>query len=267
VNRQTKSKGKVLKRASASFSIDALLPESLSDLAPEDYSLTHKTESRRSVSLPPFQLKTQEERAALRRLKLSWGDRPVRKAFKVLVLAHLALIKELVSRKRSTNFIRPATSDAVRKLRRRAERVRRLAEDLKKPLALAPPRLVPIFPPFPDCEMRLYADGLDGYADLLQISGGYGVAPQSGVVSPGKRPPRRKTAPETEQILKLVEFVRQQTGREHWGELAILVRRATGDLGYNKHRLQSLCSWHWQKRKTARSHRLGFSLPSRKGQR
>jgi hypothetical protein len=197
-----------------------------------------------SAALPRLQLKTQPERAALRTLKLSWGGKSAQKEFGARVLEHLARIEKSRSRKDTRDPVRATAAALMKKLRRRAKRVRRLADDLGKPLG------GPLLPPFPSREMQLYADKLDGHAVWLSRGGPY--APPSGAALRRKRPPHRTTTVETRNVLKLVEFVQKRTGQKHWSELTILVRRATGDLGYSNHRLQALCHSHWKKKKAAR---------------
>jgi hypothetical protein len=219
--------------------------------------------TRQSVEPPRLQLETHAERAALRRLKPAWGDRTEQKEFSEFVLARLAMIADARIMKGKTDPTETTTSEVTKRLRRRAERTRRMASVLEKPVDIGF-RLRPIFPPPPIRELRLHADSLDHYAKYLQTSGSSLVAPPSGVSLARKRPPRREKTRESEQTMKLVEFVRQHTGEEHWDELVILLRRATGDSGYNNHRLQSLCSFHRRRRKTARRSLLGLFRSDRK---
>ena len=168
----------------------------------------------------------------------------MQKEFRARVLEYLARIKKSRSIKDKRDSVRPATAALVKKLRRRAKRVRRLADDLGKPLGGQ------VFPLFPAREMQLYADRLDDSAARLLRGGAY--APSLDVSVKSKRPPRRKRAPETEQIVELVEFVQKRTGQKHWRELTTLLQCATGDSGYSNHRLQALCHSYWKKRKAAR---------------
>jgi hypothetical protein len=180
----------------------------------------------------------------IRKLNLLWGGESVQKEFRARVLEYLARIKKSRSIKDKRDSVRPATAALVKKLRRRAKRVRRLADDLGKPLGGQ------VFPLFPAREMQLYADRLDDSAARLLRGGAY--APSLDVSVKSKRPPRRKRAPETEQIVELVEFVQKRTGQKHWRELTTLLQCATGDSGYSNHRLQALCHSYWKKRKAAR---------------
>lgn len=219
---------------------DPFAPSQPSDLAQNALS-----------ALPRLQLKTQPERVALRTLKLLsggksllWERKSVQKEFRARVLEHLAQIEKIRSPKDPRDSTKPATAALVKKLRRRAKRVRRLADALGKSLDGQ------LFPPFPAREMQLYADKLDERAAWLSRGGVF--APSSDAPMRSKRPPHRTPTVETQNIRKLVEFVQKCTGQKHWSELTILIRRATGDLCYSNHRLQALCHSHWKKRKAAR---------------
>jgi hypothetical protein len=215
--------------------------------------------TKRAVALPRLQLETHAERAALRRLKPAWGDRTEQKEFRELVLARLAMIADARIMKGKRDLAKPTKSEVTKQLRRRAESVRRWASILEKPVHTFGLLPISLAPPIRD--LWLCADRMDYCADYLQTSGNSLVAPPSGVARASKCPPRRQKMAETEQTMKLVEFVRQRTGEEHWGELVILLQRATNDLGYTKHRLQSLCNFHWQRRKAARRSLLVLFRP------
>jgi len=257
VNRHRKSKRKEPKRASATFSIGAsLVPESTrpltppSDLVPENNSLTPKTESRPSASVLFFQLQTEEERGCLSKLKLQWGNGSAQQEFDELVLAHLAVIADTKNAKGKNDPTTRKKSESARRLRRRARRVRQLIGHLQKPFV---PEVL-FLPPAPIPEMLLYAESLDLCADHLRPFGdSFLVDRPPGVSGPNKRQRRRKTTPETEHILKLVELVKRHTGQGHYNELLVLLKSATGDQGYNKHRLQSLCSLY--RRRSVAAHR------------
>jgi hypothetical protein len=47
---------------------------------------------------------------------------------------------------------------------------------------------------------------------------------------------------ETSLILQLLQYVREQTGKTHWAEMAILLKGACGEHGMNERRLQALWS-------------------------
>jgi hypothetical protein len=269
VSRPRKSKRKAQERASDSLSIGASLvpgsklsPTFPPDLVPEDNSLTHVAGSRASDSLPLLQLQTQQERDSLRSLKLRWGDEHTQQEFDVLVLARLKMIDETRTVKGKRDPATPAKSETAKNLKRRAERVRRFIGYLERPSG----RAVHFLPPAPVRELLLYADGLDHSADHLATFGdSLVVASISNASGSSKHPPRRKTAPETEHIFKLAEFIRRHTGQEHHDELVTLLKQATGDKEYNKHRLQSLLSLHRRKKTATHRHFLEFcrSLRSR----
>jgi hypothetical protein len=138
--------------------------------------------------------------------------------------------------------------------------VRRIARLLGQPVDIGL-RLHPILAPPPIRELLLYANGLDRQAEGLRAS--VVASPSVGLSSTTKRLPLRKTTRESEQTVALVEFVRRWTGKKHWDELLVLLKQATGDQGYTKHRLQSLCSFHRQKQKANRRSFLGFFHVSR----
>jgi hypothetical protein len=170
--------------------------------------------------LPRFEIRTSDQRKALSRLKIERDGRNAKKDFLDLVLAFLALIEQASRPKAIMEHPR------TRNLRRMAARIRRFNEYLRRSFIragrLGPPLNV-------SSELGQLADDFDRQAS-------------------GKRLPRRKTTTEDFWILELVEFVQDRTGEGHWKELVTLLQAATGDQGYNSHRLQSLCSFHRRKK-------------------
>jgi hypothetical protein len=164
------------------------------------------------------------ERAALRQLRLNWGDRTHRREFQQTVLCHLAGIR---TSQGGTYRVRVAES-----FQRRAKAVRSFIQRMGRPMSTELAKVVAQREPpspwlrFPANELSLYADACEAYAKLRA----------------GK--PRHSPAAYNEQIVKLLNFVRQYTGRPHLPQLAILLRRPCGDVGMNARRLSQLLSDH-----------------------
>jgi hypothetical protein len=235
----------------------SLLGAPKSPFAPNDaiVSSRHSNVRKREASpaLARFRLNTQPGRDALRELKVLRRWRlPLTKGnsaqmeFRARVLEFLARIEKTRSGKAATDPYKAAVAVAAKKLKRRAERVRRLADELERPVA------VRMEPPFPALELRSYANKLSAFADWY-LRGGAFAPPSGSSVVRTRRPPRQTPKEETRHILRLVQFVRERTGQTHWDELAILLQLATGNPQYKKHRLQSLTSWHSKRQKSLRA--------------
>jgi hypothetical protein len=187
-------------------------------------------------------LETAEQHAALSELRAEGESNRINTQFQHHVLKLLALIADRMHAKGKTGVVSQRSLQTVRKIRNRAKRVRSLASVLQSPFgeALPDPPVAPID------ELRHYAQELDAYAGSIQL-GRDGLAPPLPVTPKNKkRFPRRTKTIENRLIIHLVGLVRKVTGNNHYDELTILLRRATGDRSYNNHRLQSLC---WVNRK------------------
>lgn len=205
-----------------------------------------------SPAAPRFRLKTQPGRDALRALKvlcrrksLLFPGNSAQMEFNARVLEHLARIEKSRSGEVTIDPAKSAVTTRAKKLKRKAERVRRFADELERTFA------EDIEPPFPARELRSYANKLEARADWHLRGGAY--APPSTLVRAKRRPPRQAPKEETRHILRLVQFVKQNTGRTHWDKLEILLKLATGDSQYSKHRVQSLSSWHSKRDKALRA--------------
>jgi hypothetical protein len=231
------------------------------------HGLTPKPEIRRAVPLPQFHLTSTKERAALRRLRLNWGDKSEQARFRRFVLASLHFIEAAVEEGLSRNSGSYKPSQLIRVLKRRAEQVRRFAARLEKRLPV--PRL--LLPPPPARALRLYAEGLEAYARSLAepASGPRKVVPLSSLrgtpnatpvdlpvpsFSLAGLPQKRKARSETERIYDLMKFVREQTGRPHWNDLVILLERPCKDHGMSKDRLRSTWKYNRPKGPSRRHH-------------
>lgn len=206
--------------------------------------------SARRVRLPRFGLQTEPERAALGKLRLSWGGRSEQTRFQGLVLAHLALIAKQRGAGPSKRSARNKPSELVRELRRRATQARRFAARLERPF---PAPLLGSLPPVR--ELRLYSDALMVRAESLRAP--TKTVPLSSLLAPvyppvyprvRGRPQKRSARPETEQIVDLMRFVREHSGHPHWNDLAVLLRRPCLDVGVSMDRLRALWKFWTRKR-------------------
>jgi hypothetical protein len=214
---------------------------------------------KRCAQLRMLKLTNSEALAALGRVLANWGKVNETRRFREVILGCLALIADSRTNKYKRAVLIGSSTEQAKKKRRLADRLRRLADDLvepRDPLQLSKRGPIALI-----SEMRSHADILSNDANGRSR---FRIASPSGVVSENRRPLARKAARETGEIRKLVEFVQHQTGRKHWSELAILLRLATGDAGYNKHRLQSLCSFYSRKEKAARERFRKFLLDLRR---
>jgi hypothetical protein len=73
------------------------------------------------------------------------------------------------------------------------------------------------------------------YAQELETLAGARAAPR-------RKPPRHRVHPINRELVDLLGFVRQLTGRPHWNDMEVLLREATGDKGISGRRLAAL--WH-----------------------
>lgn len=211
---------------------------------------------RRPVRLRLHKLQTDEECSALSRLKVNWGGKQkMQKEFQRLVLAHLSIIGRIVSSPRERQRFRQKRSECLRAMTRRAGSVRTFARTLKTGLSgvdRMPGNLLPLALPIPPVRQLIeYAEHLESLARM------------------NKRPtppPRRKTRPETPDVLNLIALVRTHTGSAHFPELAILLARPLrerAETGLIAGRLRSLEKDSHKKRKGWVSRAIRRSTPVR----
>jgi len=197
--------------------------------------------------LRPLALETEEQRTALSQLIPKGKFNGLTEQFQNHVLRLLALVVDKMRVKRKIGVISQRSPETVRKFRDRAKRVRSFVRVLEPLLVDAIPNL----PVPPIDELRHYAQELDRRADSIQLGPDGLLPPLPGAPKSKKRPLRRTKAIGNLLIVYLVELVLKVTGEDHYDELTILLRRATGDPSYNNHRLQSLC-WVDRKNKKKR---------------
>jgi hypothetical protein len=183
----------------------------------------------------PYQLETDEERAALKLLKPSWGGLKDQEIFQSAVLVQLGMIDE---RRRklekcgaaSEQLTRAKDAKVAERFRSRAKVVRNFVKHMKKQmpesLTTALARRADSWVPrikwarFPSRELRNYAAACKRTARLF---------------SKGRTPDPLNTL-----IVKLINFVRLYTGAANLKALAVLLKRPCGDKGQNAHRLGEL---------------------------
>lgn len=107
-----------------------------------------------------------------------------------------------------------------------------LAKDVAKLQGLGFPRVE--IPSAPIRQLKEYANLLKEHAD----------ADEPYVARP---PLRRRKSKNTNDIIALVRFVEQVTGKPHWNRLAVLVQAAVGDKGFNEDRLRKIVKYHEKK--------------------
>jgi len=181
---------------------------------------SRKVSVAKRTRLRLFRLETPKEKAALRRLCSRVTHK---RAFQSLVRAYLQQVADLASPLRDVEPrpTRVKPSQSVRVLQRAAKKVRKFEKWVKKPMAVEWPAgrgLQPIMPGRvepPIRELICYADYLEECAKRFY--------------SAPIKPPRHKPRPETRSIVRLAEFIKQTTGQNYWGSLAILLRRPTRD--------------------------------------
>lgn len=198
-------------------------------------------------NLPLLTLETMKQRTALDQLIPAGKFNGVTRQFQDHVLRFLALIADKMHVKGKADVISRRSQEALRKIRRRAKRVRTFVGILESPFGQA----IPAPPAAPIDGLRHYAQELDRYADSIQSNRDGLVRSLLGTSKSKKRPPRNTKKVGNELIADLAGLVRNVTGEDHYDELTILLRRATGDSSYNNHRLQSLC-WVDRERKKKR---------------
>jgi hypothetical protein len=184
-----------------------------------------------------------EGRLNLRKLKPLSADRVVRREFRALVLARLAAIADGVARKNDSALRGSFPSDLRKRNKRKAEWLRRIASKLERDVDRNS-ELRPIGP-------ALIVDLLRSYAELFDFRAEHTtqfVSPPSCSLPSNKVRVRTRTH-QSRAVIDLVELVKTFTGEPHWAELTVLLRLATADHGYTPHRLISLCSLHWRKRR------------------
>jgi len=183
-----------------------------------------------------FELETAKQKAALKALKPTSGDR---EQFHRLVLHLLWIISkpEIDDSPRpqiriaAPGYVVPAAK--VREFRRSAKSVQqmteRLAKDVEKLQQFGFSRLP--FPQPPIEELKVYANTLIEQA-----------AYDEQYIRP--TPLRHRTKPQTRDIIGLVRFVEHHTGSPHWNRLSTLLQAALRDSGFNRDRLRKLVKYH-----------------------
>lgn len=190
------------------------------------------------MELPRYKLQYEHERAALQRLRPALGGMKNHRDFQKLVLAYLALIGENYSK---SDRAKPERT--VLKLRRHASKIIKFVHWLRS----SKPKGLIGGPPSTD-ELLRYAESLSSLGDFRALQA-------------RTRQLRHSTHKETHLILHLLQFVREQTGKPHWAEMAMLLMGACNDRGMNERRLQAL--WYrQQKRSFRRRAALSSVVPS-----
>lgn len=186
-----------------------------------------------------YVLRTDDERAALNKLRPRWGTAKDHKPFRDAIRTQLAAIAEVhnieVSR-RSEVQGGPNRSRIMRSFRRRAAKVRGFLREMAKPMAdtiaAAVAKRIPAWPPpfgwsrFPDSELSIYADACDEAAKFFSGQ------------------PSRFANLENVYIVKLLIFVRRYTGKAHLNALRTLLIRPCRDKGITGQRLDQLLRDH-----------------------
>jgi hypothetical protein len=140
------------------------------------------------------------------------------------------------SRTASVPLRRPVSVIAehrVLNLKRSAASVQRMADQLEegvRKLVQSDLSLMSVLPRPPVEELRSYAETLTVQADNDQRYVGRPIQ-------------RHETHRETREIIALVSFVEEQTGKPHWKSLAVLVAAALGQ-PFNEDRLRKLVKYH-----------------------
>jgi hypothetical protein len=171
------------------------------------------------MELPQYHLRDAKERDALNRLIPTGGDWENLQEFQGYVLAYLALIGEKYS-----GAVRPKPERSAQKLRHHATKIRKFAHWLE---SSKPKGVIIVLPS--TSELLRYADSLSSVADFRALES-------------QTRRLRHSTHNQTNLILRLLYFVREQTGKPHFPEIVTLLRGACRDHGMNERRLQALCS-------------------------
>ncbi len=184
---------------------------------------------REHLGPEPYKPLNSEESAALASLKVPRSNTSIEERFRRFVLRQLATIRDSGDRQRQGKRSRRAQD-----LRRQAHRVhtaiRRLVEG--ESVLLKVEGLIPSLSSWHLDEavqsLGSYLESLDWHAKSLRANA-------------TRREVRHTVTPQNLEILELVAFVRQVTGKPHWTHLAILLKGATGDAaGMNSKRLFQL---------------------------
>jgi hypothetical protein len=202
-------------------------------------------ETPKRTRLRLFRLNNSNEQAALNKLSLQVRSK---RGFRRLVRAHLQLIADTVSHGVDKKQSPVTPSTVLRDLERRAQSVRNFAERIERPLAQMPDGIGFIEPLAPVRELYRYADYLDACADRRRSD-------------LRKHPPPHRPRPEKRLIVSLAEFVRRTTGSPHWNSLSLLLKRPTGDCGFNGSRLSELVRFHKAKARNSRRYSILWFPP------
>jgi len=211
---------------------------------------SHSLEFRK---LPLLTLETTEQQNALQKLVAKGKYVSQIREFQDHVLRLLGLISDNIRVKGKGGPTSRKSRDRETKTRNLASRVRSLAGVLE-----TFGRPTPDFPLAPTNELRHYAHELERCADSIRRARAGLIPKLITAQKRKKRPPRNTKKIANELIVVLDGLVRKVTGEDHDDELTILLRCATGDRGYNNHRLQQL-RWEDKESKKKRG-RLATAL-------
>jgi hypothetical protein len=171
------------------------------------------------MELPRYQLRDPKERDALNRLIPTRAEWENHQEFQGYVLAYLALIGD-----NYIGSVKTKPERVAQKLRHDATKIIRFARWLES----SKPKGVIIGLPSTS-ELLQYANRLSSLADFRALES-------------QKRQFRHSTHKQTNLILRLLHFVREQTGKPFYPEMATLLRGACKDYGINERQLQALWS-------------------------
>jgi hypothetical protein len=186
-----------------------------------------------------LQLRTRKEKAALAALRPVCGSI---EEFHRLVLNLLDIIArpEIYYRSNRQTVTRGlsyrVSAAEIREYRRTAKSAEKMANQLAKDEAKLRAFGFSRFeiPAPPIGELKRYARLLEQHAD----------ADQPYVTRPVLRHRRHKS---TSDIIALVRLVEQESGKPNWKNLAILIKAALGDTGFNEDRLRKIVKYHEKK--------------------
>ena len=188
---------------------------------------------------------------ALHRLRLSRGaSRKTQREFERLVLSNLALIKDRQARTTDRQALggkKAEASNPVQRQRRVANRCRRFADYLVNNPPSVGLVLGSLRPFAVADDLRLYAQELETLAGAR--------------ASQGRKPPRHRVHPINREVVALLGFVRQLTGKPHWDDMAVLLGEAMGDKCLSGRRLAAL--WHDHQKRPRGWLRRFLSQPAR----
>jgi hypothetical protein len=189
-----------------------------------------------------LKLETKEQKKALADLRSNSGI-PIEEFHKLILLQlrNISNAENIYSQKRRSLIPRRHYSVShakIRHLRRSAQLARKMADRLNKDSEnLRTFGLGRLEYPRPPLEqLRSYSSALESPADSDEK---YVVRPLL----------QHQTTPPTMDIIALVRFVEQETGKPNWNKLTILIQAALGKkgFGFNVDRLRKLVEYHEKK--------------------